>query len=97
MGVLGGRKETKEVSDILETEVADGDCLDRLMRARGELAILRSCTWEWWAWADVGKEGWGGLGARWCTEQRPPTMTRFNYPLQTATLRSATWPLAFLA
>lgn len=32
MGVLGGRKETKEVSDILE--VADGDCLDRLMRAR---------------------------------------------------------------
>lgn len=44
--MLGGRKETKEVSDILETEVADGDCLDRLMRARGELAILRSCTWE---------------------------------------------------
>lgn len=64
-GGRGRRKETKEVSDILETEVADGDCLDMLMKGqRGKLEILRSCILcvcvcgGWWgAWADTGKEG----------------------------------------
>lgn len=42
----------------------------------GELAILRSCIWGWRAWADAGKEGWGGPGALLCIERSPPSPHR---------------------
>lgn len=90
MGVLGGRKKTKGVSDTLETEMADGDVL--LARAdegpEGTLAILRSSIWGWGAWADSGKEDWGGPGFLQGIERRLPTVTRFDTPLQRSTIVS---------
>lgn len=90
MGVLGGRKEIKRVSDTLETEMADGDML--LARANegpeGTLVILRSCIWGWGTWADSGKEDWGGPGFLQGIERRLPTVTRFDTPLQRSTIVS---------
>ena len=51
MGVLGGRKETREVCDILETELAEGDCLGVLRADEGQRG-------HWW----ILRQGGGGVG-----------------------------------
>lgn len=48
--------------------MADAECPDRLMRARGGVAILRSCTWGVGRLGRCRKGRLGWPGVLWYTE-----------------------------